>query len=159
MTANMTRTDLAYRKVAAESTSGLGLLIALYDTLAGNLRRAATAQRADDIESRCLEMTHAFTVIGYLESGLQESPGGELTQQLAAFYVELRKRLMDAQAKQSAEILEQEMARVLRLRGKWQQVELGHTEQAPEITPTNAPHAIPTYRPNETAHKIGGWSA
>ena len=51
----MNRTDLAYRRTAAEAASGLGLLISLFDTLAGNLRRAGKAQREDDIERRCRE--------------------------------------------------------------------------------------------------------
>jgi len=37
----MNRTDMAYRKSAVEGATGFGLLIALYDTLAGDLRRAA----------------------------------------------------------------------------------------------------------------------
>ena len=37
----MNPTELAYRKTAVEGASGFGLMIALYDTLAGNLRRAA----------------------------------------------------------------------------------------------------------------------
>ena len=40
----MTRTDLAYRKTAVEGASGFGLLIALYDTLASDLRRAARSR-------------------------------------------------------------------------------------------------------------------
>ena len=54
----MNRTDLAYRRTAAEAASGLGLLIALFDTLAGDLRRAAEAQRANDIERRSREARH-----------------------------------------------------------------------------------------------------
>jgi hypothetical protein len=49
----MNRTDVTYRKTAAEGASGFGLLIALYDTLAGDLRRAAEAERSNDIEQRC----------------------------------------------------------------------------------------------------------
>ena len=57
---SMNRTDLAYRKTAVEGASGFGLLIALYDTLAGNLRRAAAAQRRNDLEDRCHEVKHAL---------------------------------------------------------------------------------------------------
>jgi len=148
---------MAYRKVAAESESGLGLLIALYDTLAGNLRGAASAQRSNDIEGRCREMAHAFMVIGYLESGLKESPGGELTQQLVAFYAVLRKRLMQAQAKQSAELLEEEMARVLRLRANWQQVELSRDRH--ETVQATALPASQSYEPTVCRGEVAGWSA
>ena len=58
---------LFYRKAATEGASGFGLLVGLFDTLAGDLRRAAEAQRARDIEKRCKEGNHALLVIGHLE--------------------------------------------------------------------------------------------
>ncbi len=64
----MTPTELSYRKTATEGASGFGLLIGLFDTLAGNLRRAAEAQRANDMEKRCGEANHALLVIGHLEN-------------------------------------------------------------------------------------------
>lgn len=84
----------------------MGLLIALYDTLAGDLRRAAAAQRANDIERRGCEAKHAFTVIGYLEDFVRRGSGGLLSRQLLAFYSTLRRKLLDAQVRQSAEALE-----------------------------------------------------
>jgi hypothetical protein len=56
----MTPTDLAYRKTAVEGASGMGLLIALYDTLAGDLRRAAAAQRAMTLKDAAVKQsTHS----------------------------------------------------------------------------------------------------
>jgi flagellar biosynthetic protein FliS len=150
---------MAYRKVAAESASGLGLLTALFDTLAGNLRKAASAQRASDIETRSREMTHALMVIAFLESGLKESPGGDLTDQLAHFYAAMRARLIDAQVKQSAEVLEQEMAKVLQLRADMQQVEMNRTDSGPEILPPAAVAAHPVAVSIQAERQYGGWSA
>jgi flagellar biosynthetic protein FliS len=152
----MNRTDLAYRKAAVEGASGFGLLIALYDTLAGNLRRAAAAQRANDIEERCREAKHALTVIGYLEYCLPRSEGGALTQQLLSFYSKLRRTLMDAQAKQSADAIEREMAEVLKIREYWQHID----QQKPASEP---PHAAPALHPGGYVHRqtergYGGWS-
>jgi flagellar secretion chaperone FliS len=155
----MTGTDTAYRKVAAEGASGIGLLIALFDTLAGNLRKAAVAQRSNNFETRCREMAHAFMVIGYLESGLRESPGGELADQLTFFYAALRARLIEAQVKQSADILEQEMAKVLKLRGNWQQVEVNRADSVPEILPPASSPVHAVAAPAQTGNRYGGWSA
>ena len=115
--------ELAYRKTAAEGSSGFGLLIALYDTLAGNLGRAAEAQRHNDIQKRCLELNHALLVIGYLEDWVDHKSGGDLAQKLVTFYANLRAKLIEAQARQSAEILEQQMAVILSIRGTWQDLE------------------------------------
>ena len=80
-------------------TRGCGLLIALYDTLVGNLRRAAEAQRSNDIEKRCQEINHALLVIGYLEDWIDRESEGELAQKLVAFYATMRKKLIEAQAR------------------------------------------------------------
>lgn len=119
----MNPTEMTYRKTAAEGASGFGLLIALYDTLAGNLRRAAEAQRTSDIQKRCQELNHALLVIGYLEDWIDRKEGGELAQRLVAFYANMRTKLIEAQATQSAEILEREMGVILALRGTWQDLE------------------------------------
>jgi flagellar secretion chaperone FliS len=125
----MSPTETAYRKTALGGASGFGLLIALYDTLAGDLRRAAEAERANDIEKRCREVNHALLVIAHLEDGTSRGPGGELAQQLTAFYSSLRQKVIVAQAKRSAEILEQQMAQVLEIRAVWQGMELHSASQ------------------------------
>ena len=154
----MTRTDVAYRRSAVEGASGFGLLIALYDTLAGNLRRAAGAQRVNDIETRCREVKHAFTVIGYLESCVRGGPGGELAQQLAAVYSTLRRRIMEAQAEQSAEALEQQMETVLKIREQWQKLDLqAAASESPALEVTNAMSAAGSLS-WQAERRPGGWS-
>ena len=103
--------------------------------------------------------SNVYVIGSFDESGLRESPGGELTQQLVAFYAVLRKRLMQAQAKQSAELLEEEMARVLRLRGNWQQVELGRVEARPEAVQVTVSPASMSNEPADRRSEIVGWSA
>jgi len=120
----MLAAELAYRKTAAESASGLTLLLSLYDTLAGDIRRAAAAQRRNDIGARCREVNHAFMVIAFLEDRMSRGNNGNLAQRLARFYSGLRRQLIKAQARQSAEMLEELMDSVLEIRKVWQQVEL-----------------------------------
>jgi len=133
--------ELAYRKTAVEGASGFGLLIALYDTLVGDLRRAAAAERSNNIQTRCQELNHAMLVIGYLEDWIDRENGGELAQKLVTFYANLRTKLIEAQAKRSVEILEQEMAVILAIRGTWQELEL-RASSALEIPP---PSQVPNY--------------
>lgn len=112
-----------YRKTAVQGASGLSLLIALYDTLAGDLRRAAEAERNNNIEKRSEAAKHALLVVSHLQDWLQRGEGGELTQQLGAFYLNLRRKVIEAQAKRSPEMLEQQMALVLEVRATWHDVE------------------------------------
>jgi flagellar protein FliS len=135
------------------------LLIALYDTLAGDLRRAAQAERRNDIESRCRELNHALLVIGHLEDWISRGPGGELAHQLSAFYSSLRRKMIEAQARRSPEILEEQMAQVLSTREIWQGVQLRESastiqDRVRTATP-NYPGAIPV----RFEQRSSSWSA
>lgn len=123
----MHSTELTYRRTAIAGASGFGLLVSLCDTLAGDLRRAADAERRDQIEERCNQVNHALLVIGHLEDWVHKSHGGELSKQLVCFYASLRQNLIYAQAKRSAALLEQEMTEVIAMREVWQRLELRGT--------------------------------
>lgn len=154
----MARTDLAYRRTAAEASSGLGLLITLYDTLAGDLRRAAEAQREEDIERRCREVRHALLIIGYLEDWINRGTGGTLAQELNAFYASLRRGLIEAQAMRSAEILEKQMGRVLELREQWQAVQQRTEPSGPEVLRPVIEMPV-RYPAPHVERQHGSWSA
>ena len=115
-----------------EGAGGFGLLIALYDTLAGNLRRAAEAERCNNLEKRCMEVNHAVLVIAYLEDCIERASGGELASSWSASTRAMRRKLIEAQAKRSPKILEEQMERVLQLRESWQTMELS----VPDVTNT-----------------------
>jgi flagellar secretion chaperone FliS len=157
----MTRIDLEYRKTAAEGASGFGLLIALYDTLAGDLRRAADAERNGDLEKRGREVNHAMLVMAYLEDWTRRGSDGELAQRLVAFYGSVRRKLVEAEANRSAKILEEQMALVLEIREHWQKIDF-HTEPSgPEIlAPVPAKtQAYPSAVAGQLERKTGSWSA
>lgn len=137
----MTAMDITYRNTAVGGASGLSLLIALYDTLIGDLRRAAEAQRAGQLDKRSTELKHALAVTGYLENWIDPS-SGELAQQLATYYSGLRRVIMLAQVRQSAEMLEEQMQRALQIRQTWHDLNARSTSQDPEILP---PAPAPSY--------------
>jgi flagellar secretion chaperone FliS len=154
----MTRTDLIYRQTAAEEVSGFGLLVALYDTLASDVRRAAEAERGNDIPKRGREISHALLVIGHLEAWLNRGSGGDLAQQLKAFYTRLRHNLVQAQVKRSPEALELEMTNILKLREYWQKADQKRSSAGPSILSPAMPTPVgyPNF-PVERRH--GSWSA
>ena len=123
-----------YRTAVATGASGFSLLIALYDTLAGDLRRAAGAQRAKDLEQRSKELNHALRVLAVLESST-DAERGALAQGLVGFYANTRRQILEAQGKQSAEMLEHLMTEVLKLRELWQKMEAKGTTAEPQILP------------------------
>jgi flagellar biosynthetic protein FliS len=113
--------ELNYRRSAIEGASPIGLVIALYDTLWGDLRRAAEAMNNNDIETRCSELNHGFLVLGQLESWVAPENGGDLAASLTQFYRYLRAKMMEASIKQSPKTLEELMELILHVRSAWQQ--------------------------------------
>lgn len=155
----MNATEQTYRKTAVEGASGFGLLIALYDTLAGNLRRAAEAERANDLEKRGAEVKHALLVIGYLEDWIDRESGGELAQKLIVFYSTMRKKMLDAQVRRAPEVFEEQMNLVLSIRGTWQDLEL-RASSALEGPPQPGPQRYPgSIEPSHDERTISSWSA
>jgi flagellar protein FliS len=114
-------TELSYRRSAIEGASPIGLVIALYDTLWGNLRRAAEALHNNDIELRCKELNHGFLVLGQLEGWIAPQNGGDLAESLTQFYRYLRAKMMEASVNQSAKTLDDLMELILHVRSAWQQ--------------------------------------
>ncbi len=116
--------ELTYRKTAVTGASGFEILVALYDTLAADLRHAAEAERHNRVEERCRAANHALLVIAHLQEWVERSNGGKLCDQLKRFYSSLRRKLLRAQAVRSAEMIEQQMEEVLHIRAVWQQMEM-----------------------------------
>jgi flagellar protein FliS len=129
------KTELSYRKSAIEGASSIGLIIVLFDTLAGDLRRAAAAIRKHDIEKRCKELNHAVLVLGQLESWIDMNKGGESAQALSAFYAYLRAKMMEAAVTNSAKLLETQIDTILQVRSAWQKLDNGPPGQPPDTPP------------------------
>jgi flagellar protein FliS len=150
--------DLAYRRTAAEGASGVGFLIAMYDTLAGDLRRAAHAIENRDIEKRCNEVNHALLVLGYLEEWIDHKNSGQFAQDLSIFYRYLRTRMIEAQAKMSAEILKEVIALILKVRGTWQQME-SHASSAKDVPTPVQSRTLHNAFASQEDRPASSWSA
>ena len=120
----LSETELSYRRSAIEGASMIGLMIALFDTLVGDLRRAASALRKNDIETRCRELNHATLVLGQLNEWIDPENGGESARTLSTFYAYLRAKMMEAAGTKSAKLLETQIDMILHVRSAWQQLDV-----------------------------------
>jgi flagellar protein FliS len=150
---------MAYRKTAIGGASGFGLLIALYDTLAGDLRRAAEAERGNNLENRTREVNHALLVVGYLEDWVNRGSGGELADYLVKFYRSFRRKMIQAQVKRSPEMLEEQMAEVLKIREAWQRIEQRGSSAAPQAPVWAQAPGYPGASPAGYERSASNWSA
>jgi flagellar protein FliS len=123
--------ELSYRRSALAGASPIGMMIAMYDTLCGNLRRAAVATQNNNIEQRCAEVNHGLLVLGQLESMINTKSGDEMANSLILFYGHIRGRMMAASFAQSAAIFEEQIELVLQVRSAWQQKDMASSRDVP----------------------------
>ena len=113
----------AYRENAVRGASGVRLVIFLYEQAIQDLRRAAQAMAEGNVELRTQHLNHAISVIGHLQGTLDRERGGKVSRNLEAFYNCVRSRLIEAQARVSEEIVNEQVSYLLSLREAWIEVE------------------------------------
>jgi len=112
-----------YRETAVRGASPVRLVICLYEQAIEDLRRAVAALETGDIEARTRGINHALTVIAHLQGSLDMQRGGEVAANLNRFYGLIRAGLVQAQVKQSARILEEQISLLVTIHEAWVEVE------------------------------------
>lgn len=131
------------------------LVICLYQQAIEDLRRALIALEKSDIEARTREINHAIMVIGQLQGSLDRERGGEVAGNLERFYTTVRSGLVEAQLKQSARILEQQISQLVLVYEAWLEVERA-TEPRPGKTAAATPDSTAITLPETPT---ADWSA
>jgi flagellar secretion chaperone FliS len=141
----------SYREANVRGASPVQLVICLYEQAIEDLRRAVVALEKGDIEARTRGINHALSVIAQLQGSLDTERGGEVASNLNRFYNMLRASLAEAQLKQSARILEQQISHLVLIYEAWLEVErvtLAPVQQdsrpaqtAPVVSPPEKPLA------------------
>ena len=103
------------------------MVIALYDTLAGNLQRATLAMHQRDLEQRGEQLKHGFSILTQLASLLDLQHGGQTALNLQRFYNHIRQEMLRAQFTQDPSVLERANELLLDVRGAWQEVDVRST--------------------------------
>lgn len=145
-----------YREAAVRGASPVRLVICLYEQAIEDLRQAVIALEKGDIEGRTRKINHALTVLGQLQGSLDMERGAEVARNLQRFYTFVRAGLVEAQLKQSARILEQQISQLVLVYEAWLEVEQAASsaqkpaeQSVPDVSPSAPPESLPT----------GGWSA
>jgi flagellar protein FliS len=142
---------LSYRETAVRGASPLQLVVLLYHQVLQDLYRALAALEQENIEARTRAINHAISVIGHLHATLDMDRGGEVARNLARFYSALRQGLMEAQRRQSADLLKEHISHLASVHDAW--VEVERASAAPASSQTPAPVASGQSRTKS------GWSA
>ena len=85
--------------------------------------------------------------------------GGELANQLRAFYSSLRRKLVQAQINRSPEEMEALMNAVLKIREAWQKADQSQTASAPQIISASVPASLLPFVSSTTDGRHDDWFA
>jgi flagellar secretion chaperone FliS len=144
----------SYRQANVRGASPVRLVICLYEQAIEDLRQAVIALEKGDIEGRTRGINHALIVLAQLQGTLDMERGGEVARNLNKFYNVVRSGLAEAQMKQSARILEQQVSQLVLVYEAWLEVERV-TAASPSPSKT-APTGPVTASP---ATPFGDWKA
>jgi flagellar secretion chaperone FliS len=122
----------SYREAAVRGASPVRLVICLYEQAIEDLRQAVIALEKGDIEVRTRGINHALMVIAQLQGSLDMERGGDVARNLARFYSLVRTGLSEAQMKQSARILEQQISELAIVHEAWLEVERATAAPMPQ---------------------------
>ena len=120
---NARDTASAYFRSTASGATAVGQVVALYDIIVRDLRRAVEAIGAKQIEARVNAANHALMVVGELQGVLDFERGGETARNLKRFYTVARALITEASIHSSCEKFQELISMFARLRSAWSQVE------------------------------------
>jgi len=120
---NALEAKLAYRENAVRSATPIELVIILFDTAIDDIRRAASTAGAGNIEERAAAVGHAMLVLQQLQGTLDFEKGGQVARQFEQFYNLVRAKLLEAQLRNSPELMQQQMQFMSEVRDCWVEAE------------------------------------
>jgi flagellar protein FliS len=131
-----------YLDSAARGATPIELVVLLYDAAIADMRRALTAMQEGNIETRSAQIGHAMIVLQQLQGTLDFERGGEAARQFAQFYNLVRAKLLEAQIRNSRELMQQQVSCLSEVRNCW--VEARRILQPPSAAmSTNVASAAP----------------
>lgn len=143
---------LAYREAASLGASPVGIVVLLYDRLVQDIHAAIAAMKDNQLEARSAAVNHALLILQQLQGRLDFTAGGAAARQLDAFYGHIRGKLLEAQIRQSPEMMMAQAQALLQVREGWAAV-----ERSIGVTGSSAVEA--THRPPESELVTSNWGA
>jgi flagellar protein FliS len=120
---NVLEAKLTYRENAVRGATPIELVVILFDTVLDDMRRAASAAKASDIEERAAAIRHAMLVLQQLQGTLDFEKGGQVARQFEQFYNLVRAKLLEAQVSNSPELIQQQIQFMSEVRDCWAEAE------------------------------------
>ena len=120
---NLPNAALAYREAASMGASPLGMVVLLYDRLVQDIHEAIAAMKTGQTEARSASVNHALLILQQLQGRLDFTAGTTAARQLDVFYSHVRGKLLEAQIRQSPEMMLAQVQAVAQVREGWAAIE------------------------------------
>jgi flagellar secretion chaperone FliS len=135
---------LAYSEATCIGATPVGLVVLLYDRLAQDIHHAVAAMDAGDLEARSGRINHALLILQQLQGTLDFQRGEGPARQLDVFYSHVRGKLLEAQIRQSRELMLEQARAIADVRACWATLELPQSADNAEIPACLQTPAEPT---------------
>ncbi|MBS1840177.1 MAG: flagellar export chaperone FliS [Acidobacteria bacterium] len=113
----------AYQQHSVQGASPVGLVIALYDTILRDFRRALDAMNRGNVETRVFELNHSLTVIAHLKSVLDFERGADAAKRFDNFYEITRGMILSVNVDSNAATLQKLIEMYSSMRQAWHDAE------------------------------------
>ncbi len=111
----------SYQETAIRGATPIEMVVVLDDSAIEDMRRALAAMQQNDIETRTQQLAHALIVLQQLQGTLDFDRGGSAARQFEQFYNLVRAKLLEAQIRQSTEMLREQIRYFSEVRDCWMQ--------------------------------------
>lgn len=129
---------LAYGEAASLGATPVGVVVLLYDRMAQDIHSAITAMKDNEVEARFSNINHALLILQQLQGRLDFATGASVARQLDGFYSHIRAKLLEAQIRQSPELLLEQAQAIAQVRESWAEVERNPSQNSTPIAPSAA---------------------
>ncbi len=149
-----------YRDAAVRNATPVRLILMLYEAAIEDLRRISSAIQDNDVQRRTDEAHHFLQVLNQLQGSLDMERGGEVAANLDRYYGLVRSQLLQAELKNSSQIVQDILSQFLSLHQAWLEVERATSATAHPTAP-DEPAALSsnTSAPSAENSPTKEWSA
>ncbi len=141
-----------YQDAAVRGAAPIELVVLLYDSAIEDMRRALVAMKNGDVETRSAGVGHALMVLNQLQGTLDFERGGTAARQFEQFYNLVRAKLLEAQMRNSFDLMQQQVRFMSEVRDCWIQA-----KRLLQPAPSGEP--LPVSAPTEEGGRNSEWDA
>jgi flagellar secretion chaperone FliS len=148
----------SYQLETARSATPIGGVVALFETILRDFRRASAAISAGNVEARVAQLNHALTVIAELQGVLDFERGGVAAKRFLRFYQVTRGLIMEANLRSTQESIDELVSLYTPICSAWKTID-GRVPPS-EYRPANRRNLPTESAPSaEGGSRISRWDA